>query len=297
MTLKNLILLAFLSIATAAEAAQPLHPAVTQDPISLDAEHPPGIVEMNFQSHGSRLNGLVYTANGPGPHPTVVLLHGMPGNEKNLDLAQSLRRGGFNVLFFHYRGAWGSEGSWSLGHQVEDAASATKALRERAGDYRVDPGRIIFVGHSVGGFVAIKAASNDPSIRCVAGIASANPAVWAPAFEEYPEAAAGFAAYVDDLQMLSGVSGKSLVEEVIDQAGPFDLTALAPSLSGKTVLLIAGEQDAVLEPAVHHAPMVAAYQDQADIQLTHQVLSGDHSFSWSRQRLMSEVLNWIEGCR
>ena len=39
----------------------------------------------------------------------VLLLHGFPGNEKNLDLAQDLRADGFNVLFFHYRGAWGSE--------------------------------------------------------------------------------------------------------------------------------------------------------------------------------------------
>ena len=51
------------------------------------------------------LAGMMLGANGQGPHPTIVLLHGFPGNEKNLDLAQSLRRAGYNVLFFHYRGA------------------------------------------------------------------------------------------------------------------------------------------------------------------------------------------------
>ena len=81
---------------------------VSQDPQSIDAANPPAIVEVNFKSQGKRLNGVVYLANGAGPHPTVVLLHGFPGNEKNLDLAQALRRDGFNVLFFHYRGAWGS---------------------------------------------------------------------------------------------------------------------------------------------------------------------------------------------
>lgn len=60
------------------------------------------------------MSGLIYIASGAGPHPTVILLHGYPGNEKNLDLAQSLRREGWNVLFFHYRGAWGSEGEFSL---------------------------------------------------------------------------------------------------------------------------------------------------------------------------------------
>jgi pimeloyl-ACP methyl ester carboxylesterase len=56
------------------------------------------------------MNALFYLAGGPGPHPTIVLLHGFPGNEQNLDLAQSIRRAGWNVLTLHYRGAWGSPG-------------------------------------------------------------------------------------------------------------------------------------------------------------------------------------------
>ena len=63
-----------------------------QDPAQIDPVHPPALVELNFESHGERLNGILYQANGAGPHPTVVLLHGYPGNEKNLDLAQSLPR-------------------------------------------------------------------------------------------------------------------------------------------------------------------------------------------------------------
>ena len=31
-------------------------------------------------------------AAGAGPHPTMLLLHGLPGNERNLDLAQAARR-------------------------------------------------------------------------------------------------------------------------------------------------------------------------------------------------------------
>ncbi len=81
---------------------------ITSDIKNIDATYPPTIRELNFQSYGDRLNAILYQANGLGPHATVVLLHGYPGNEKNLDLAQSLRRAGYNVLFFHYRGAWGS---------------------------------------------------------------------------------------------------------------------------------------------------------------------------------------------
>ena len=72
----------------------PVESLIEQDAASIDPVHPPALVELNFESHGERLNGILYQANGAGPHPTVVLLHGYPGNEKNLDLAQSLRRVG-----------------------------------------------------------------------------------------------------------------------------------------------------------------------------------------------------------
>ena len=39
-----------------------------------------------------RILCTVYTAEGNGPHPVLIFTHGYPGHEKNLDLAQSLRR-------------------------------------------------------------------------------------------------------------------------------------------------------------------------------------------------------------
>src|SRR5215203_345721 len=58
---------------------------ITMDPPVRDTVNPASMVELAFQSAGQRLNGLMYVASGPGPHPTVILLHGNPGNERNLD--------------------------------------------------------------------------------------------------------------------------------------------------------------------------------------------------------------------
>lgn len=41
-----------------------------------------------------RILSVLYTAGGEGTHPTVILLHGIPGCERNLDLAQAVRRAG-----------------------------------------------------------------------------------------------------------------------------------------------------------------------------------------------------------
>ena len=59
-----------------------------------------------------RLLSVLYTAAGEGLHPTVLLLHGIPGWERNLDLAQALRRVGFCVATFHYSGSWGADGEF-----------------------------------------------------------------------------------------------------------------------------------------------------------------------------------------
>jgi len=63
---------------------------VTMDPPEYDKKFPPLILEApkELMSSGKRLNGIIYLAQGQGPHPTVLLLHGLPGNERNLDLTQ-----------------------------------------------------------------------------------------------------------------------------------------------------------------------------------------------------------------
>ena len=272
-------------------------PEIAVDPMAVDANFPPSLVELNFESHGDRLNGHAYLAEGEGPHPTVVLLHGFPGNERNLDLAQDLRSDGFNVLFFHYRGAWGSEGTYSFTHVIEDVASATDYLRANTETFRTDPDKLILIGHSMGGFAALQAAARDEHITCVAGIAPADLGAIANAFDADPASAEGFGAYSDTMQMLAGLTGEAAVAEIMANRETFDTRTLAPKLSGKSVLLIAGDKDASVPPDRIHVPLVAAYEAEPGIDLTARVLSGDHSFSWSRQELIDTVLDWADGCR
>jgi len=278
-----------------ASAAQE-HDPLTMDPPSIDAAYPPAVAELSFDSFGSRLNGHIYLANGAGPHPTAVLLHGFPGNEKNLDLAQGLRRAGFNVLFFHYRGAWGSEGDYSFSHVVEDVASAVTYLRgaETAKQYRIDTNRISLVGHSMGGFAAVMAGAADPSITCVTGIAAANLGPRASATEAE---LAGFAAYLDAQGMLNHKGSEAVIAEIAERGAAFDTTLLGPKFSGRPVLLVAGKQDSAVDPTKFHLPQVEAYT-AAGVKLTHVLMEGDHSFSWTRFALMRTVTDWMgTNCR
>jgi acetyl esterase/lipase len=139
-----------------------------------DKANPAAMQSLQIPSRGALLNAFVYIAAGAGPHPIVLLLHGLPGNERNLDLAQSARRAGWDIVYFDYRGSWGSPGAFSFIHCIEDAQSALAFLRDPtvAAKFRADPKAIVLVGHSTGGFVPLQVGALDPNIKAIITISA-----------------------------------------------------------------------------------------------------------------------------
>jgi pimeloyl-ACP methyl ester carboxylesterase len=159
----------------AQESPQQPPAAVISDP-PPDTAHPATMAWPDIPSHGAKMYSVIYIASGAGPHPTVLMLHGFPGNEKNLDLAYSIRRAGWNVLVPFYRGAWGSAGTFSFTHALEDAQTSINFLRlpENVKKFRIDPDHIVLIGHSMGGFVAAYATAHEPKVFAAALISAGN---------------------------------------------------------------------------------------------------------------------------
>src|ERR1700761_5031884 len=168
----TLLSTAALSGAHAANTANPVQPRADQTPNAVifdpraDKAHPPAMADVRIDSHGSAMNAVLYTAGGAMPHPAVVLFHGFPGNEQNLDLAQAIRRAGFTVLTLHYRGSWGSPGKFSFTNALEDSDAALAFMRDPAtvAKYNLDPRRIFVIGHSMGGMMTASATAHDPRV-------------------------------------------------------------------------------------------------------------------------------------
>src|SRR5271167_766046 len=110
------VLVALLAVSTRV-SAQAVAAAIFTDP-PADKAHPAAMTVLHIPSHGVLINGLVYSPAGAGPHPTLVICHGLPGNEKNLDLAQAVRRAGWNAVTFNYRGSWGSPGPFRFAQNL-----------------------------------------------------------------------------------------------------------------------------------------------------------------------------------
>lgn len=289
-----LLLLLGLLAASSALAADP----VTTDPAPQDP--PPSMASVRIPSGGVDLNGIVYLPGGPGPHPVAFVLHGLPGDERNLDLAQALRRAGWAVFFFHYRGAWGSPGAFSFTHVLEDVGAAVdwsllEATRER---FALDAAPRALVGHSMGGFSVLSAGADDAGVGCIASLAGANLSLVAAAVEDDDDARAQVVGAFDSYARgpLAGTSGDALVTELETHRDAWHLDRRVAGLAEHRVLLVAGSRDQVVSRVAHHDPLLAALENVgADV--TSVVLDDDHAFSASRIALARAVTDWLDrGC-
>jgi pimeloyl-ACP methyl ester carboxylesterase len=272
-----------LSASMATHAADP----VREDPASVDRDNPPGMIELVVPSHGSDMVGHLYTANGPGPHPTVVMLHGFPGNEKNLDLAQALRRAGFNTLYFHYRGAWGSGGKYSVVHVKEDALAAIAYVREQGkmGKMRIDPSRVSVVGHSLGGFNAISAGIADADLKCTVAAAPADLVPFVGVATSEGTVSTEAQAPVPGLD---GYSFADLVTETKAHLEDFALTPKMSAFKGRPLMIVSGDHDTVV-PLMVQTPLAEAAHAAGAEPFEHVVLDGDHGFNWSRLKFIDTI--------
>jgi pimeloyl-ACP methyl ester carboxylesterase len=259
--------------------------------------HPPASMEtFQIPSHGALLNAFVYVASGAGPHPAVVLLHGFPGNERNLDLAQEMRRAGWDVLYFNYRGSWGSPGDFSFSHCIEDTAAAIALLREpaMAGRLRLDPSRIVLLGHSMGGFMAVQGAAADPAVRAVGLISAADLGGRIP--QPLPKdreadavqlLSAGYAR--EGMAPLAGCTPEGLAGETLANAAQWSFQSKAEALKSRPVLMVTSNDG--LAPA--NAAFADALRNAGNDRVTTLHLPTDHAYSDQRIALSTAVLKWL----
>jgi dienelactone hydrolase len=265
---------------------------------SNDASTPARISELAITANGSRMPGLIYQAAGQGPHPTAIMLHGYPGNEKNLDVAQALRKAGWNALFFHYRGAWGAEGEFSFVGAEQDVQSVINYAQSADNSARlgIDPSRISLVGHSMGGHMAIAGILNNPSIECAVAHDGANMGAGGKGLFSDQQSIKLWSDYSDTLFMLNGWSGDKAVAEISQYGKQLDLESRAVTINRRAVHLIAADTD-VIPIDLHIKPLYKALSKHSD-KISYQLIDDDHSFSNSRDELINSTLNFLnDNCR
>lgn len=286
--LTTLLCFAFLLAAGHAQNSTLATKPVTQDP-PADAAHPASMVEWSIPTHGVNVNAVLYLASGAGPHGVVILLHGFPGYERNMDLAHSIRRAGWHAVVFHYRGSWGSDGNFSFANAMEDTEAAIAYVRSPAvaGKYGIDPKRIVLVGHSMGGFMAAYAASRDPQVAGVVLLAAWNIGGDRPldaAHEKSMETE-----FAPELRPLKGCTAQSLVSEIKQHGESWDYVTFAANLKTRPVLIVSTNDE--LRPA--NEVLYAALQKAGASGVRYRHFDTDHGFSDKRIAMQTAVIEWL----
>jgi len=282
------VLAALLVLVPGSARAQSVPAAIFTDP-APDKAHPAKMTVLHIPTHGALINGVVYQASGAGVHPTIVICHGLPGNEKNLDLAQAARRAGWNAVTFNYRGSWGSPGKFRFAQNLEDAAAVLEYLRApvNASTLGVDTRRMVLAGHSMGGWVTALAASKDAGLVGAILISAADMGELGGTREQL------IADMADNMESLAGVTPETMADEITANAKVFRMGNAAIGLA-KLPLLVITSDDGLAPVAT---ALVKAIQAQGgkSVKTTH--FATDHSYSDHRIALESEVLRWLAGLK
>ena len=278
-----------LAIAAPAAAISNVAPAVFTDP-ARDTAHPARMAVVHVPSGDVEINAVVYVAAGPGPHPVVVLCHGLPGNEKNLDLAQAIRRAGWTAITFNYRGSWGSPGHYSFANDLADVDAVLAYARDPANVAKLglDPKRIVLGGHSLGGWATALTAAHDKGLAGAFMISPGN----ISRIGKMPRGEA--IAFLQDNGMESlATTPEAMADELIAKGDAYDFMQSAPRLTDTRLLMLTSDDGGA--PAAD--ALVAGIRAKGGKSVTTIRVRTDHSWSGARVRLASELIRWLRVLR
>ncbi|HVO44367.1 MAG TPA: alpha/beta fold hydrolase [Aggregatilineales bacterium] len=230
---------------------------------------------VHFPSGEAELVGVFYRAIVAGPCPTAILLHGVPGGEKNLDIAYRLRELGWQTLIPSFRGTWGSGGDYDLTTQPDDAIAAVDYVTQRE-----SLARIALIGYSLGNRAALVAAARDPRVGAVVSLAG---------FADFDDVMLGEAFFADTLPFLRGATVSDLKSQWARLGGEWNPLALAPRLR-QPMLIVHGTEDETV-PFYMAEALHAATQKRASLV---SIDGADHTFTRDRTPLVAAVTTWLD---
>jgi uncharacterized protein len=287
--MRTFIFLVVSALSATTSPSQSVPAAIFTDP-PTDAAHPAKMTVLHIPTHGVQINGVVYQPSGAGAHATLVICHGLPGNEKNLDLAQAVRRAGWNAVTFNYRGSWGSPGVFRFAQNIEDADAVLAYLRDPATALRlgIDTHRMAIAGHSMGGWVAVQTAAHDHNLIGVILISAADMGAQA----DLPRDRL-VAVMADNMESLAGVTAESMADEVRAHSKEFRFDSLAAGLAQTPLLALTSDDG--LAPGTN--ALIHAIEAHGGQKVTAVHVATDHGWSDHRIALESTILNWLAALR
>jgi hypothetical protein len=265
------------------------------DPEHINPDAPAYSELVLIPTGAHQMLGRMLVPEASGPHPTLVMLHGIPGVELHLDLAHMALRVGYAVLVAHYRGAWGSSGSFGLANALEDCGAMIDFVHGQQARQRFGTGGSVLVaGHSLGAFFALMVAADHPAVAGAASFALIDLGMLArEVMTTEEEIELTVRSWDRASPALAGASGQGLVDELMSLKTEWDLSARAERLAPKSLLLVGGSDDRVAPIEQHQRPLIDRLRSAGAARLTERTVDVGHSFYGRRLQMAELLAEWL----
>lgn len=264
------------------------------------AQGQPVIVEI--YNNGNKLDAKFWHAGKENSPPTVVLLHGFPGNTSSpYGLAEKLNKNGMNVLTFNYEGSFNSEGIFSWENCLADVGTAVSFLKQKKTmeKFAIDTSKITVCGTSLGAAFALSAAVHNPEIHNVIAVVGGNDlSIYLQRMKNDTAHRIVFEKRIAK-SAASGIRGDSAyIHHYFDQIIPkyeyFDLIKNADKLNNRQIYFITAWLDTLVPIETFILPTYRHLKKLYPGGVSIKAIETDHSFTNARDELSATITAWIK---
>ena len=265
-----------------------------RDENSRDPGSIAGLDALIFKSEGSEIYGQLLTpdrAYGEN-RPCVLFFHGFAGFTRFDEIGQALCRAGCVVLIVHHRGAWGSQGKYTVSNCVRDAVNLIQYVKSAAfrSKYHTSAESVFLVGHSMGGNTVLNAAVLSSGVR---GIVMLAPCDIGTVTLKTPKEKMRTFLEENGLGVLKTDGFEAVYADLVRHAAEYAFPTAVRRLQNTSLLLITGELDSCISNDLLKAFYEAARQNKNLSLCLHKSYRAEHGLMGCRVRITRDIADFI----
>jgi fermentation-respiration switch protein FrsA (DUF1100 family) len=275
---------------------------LTASSLQLVSQENPVIIDL--RNNGVKLDAKFYTVGNGISAPTVILLHGFPGNDKSpLGLAERLNKNGMNILVFNYEGSFNSEGIFTWENCMSDAGVAISFLKQKSNiqQFAIDTSKIIVCGCSLGAALALSAAVHNPEMKKIIAVAGGNDlSIYLLKMNRDPGFLKAFGKRITAAAIPNRpIRGDSTYfhnyfGRIMSGYEYFDLIKNGEKLKDREIFFITGWLDTLVPMEEFIIPAYRHLKKLNPESVSIKAIETDHNFTGNRDELANSIIEWVK---
>ena len=261
-------------------------------------------VSIDLRSNGVKLDAKFYYTDKINSAPTLILLHGFPGNANSpYGLAERLNKNGMNILVFNYEGSFKSEGVFSWENCMTDVGAAISYLKQKNNikQFSIDTSKIMVCGCSLGAAIALSASAHNPEIKRIIAVAGGNDlSIYLQKMNKDPSFRTALEKRIAASALNNGpIRGDSAYihnyfGRIMANYEYFDLIKNADKLKNKEILFITGWLDTTVPMEEFIIPTYRHLKNMYPEFVSIKAFETDHFFADIRDDLANSITEWVK---